>query len=224
LYLGTTLVLPLLVLLFVVVGLLLPTSDPFETLTLPCVLFFLLAATVLCRRPTTPLRPTPLSTPATTSLATSLAATPETTTREATGATKTTATAVTSMLMKPTAPAPTNNRKTSYRPTSAAAIRRILSQRKATVAKALDPEGGPMLLAKYVPILPRSPKVDFGFQTALKAARSVRNQQNRTSRAPSRSQSGRRSYRKSSTKRSFVPVVAMVRPQLTNFRGLHFQS
>jgi hypothetical protein len=214
----------LLVLLFVVVGLLLPTSDPFEKLTLPsCVLFFLLAATVLCRRPTTPLRPTPLSTPATTSLATSLAATPETTTREATGATKTTATAVTSMLMKPTAPAPTNNRKTSYRPTSAAAIRRILSQRKATVAKALDREG-PMLLAKYVPILPRSPKVDFGFQTALKAARSVRNQQNRTSRAPSRSQSGRRSYRKSSTKRSFVPVVAMVRPQLTNFRGLHFQS
>lgn len=100
------------------------------------------------------------------------------------------------------------------RPSTASSIRSIVSQRKArTVANVF--KSGPELQPKYVPILKKS-KDGLGFANALRAARNTSNG-GRKSRS-----SGRKT-----TKRSFVPVVAMVRPQrngMSGFRGLHFKS
>lgn len=122
-----------------------------------------------------------------------------------------------SLPIKPTVP------KTS-RPNSGVSVRSLIARRKKQKAPVATTTYGPDLQPKYVPILAKT-KSDFGFENALRAARSAKSNTG-TSRCTSRNASNKR-YQKNSTKRSFIPVVAMVRPHLnmmSGFRGLHFRS
>ena len=126
-----------------------------------------------------------------------------------------------------TAKSATTSKSNEQRPASAASIQSVrstMSQRQRRVANLT--RKGPNLQAnqKYVPIMSKSkgsfPSPRINKMKALQAVQQAMNAQKKRSGVRPRSRQGARS----STKRSFVPVVAMVRPAASSFRGLHFKT